>query len=180
MRKFTLFFIFIACVIGWIVHGSQGSPVDTLSHRKINKTGERLEKKYNMSISAIGGASKEGIWLMNIGFHHLGNPLTIEEGRRTIVDCVQEYLRDINNDEALLPYLKVHPFTINNLHIAIFNCVEDDNFVFDPILEVISTHQDKLIYRTRDPDNIYKYKNTFEETYEEALAILKKEKENSQ
>lgn len=179
MRKFTPFLIFIACIIGWIAYGSHGSPADTLSHQRINKTGKRLEKKYNMSISAIGGASKGGIWLIDVGFDRLGDPMTIEEGRRAIVDCVQEYLKDINTDEALRPYLKVYPFTIDNLHIAIFHGAKDGGLVFDPILELIAADEFGVVYKTRDPDNIYKYKNIYKETYEEALAILQKEKENS-
>ncbi len=179
MRKFTPFLIFIACVIAWIAYGSHGSPADTLSHRRIIETGKRLEKKYHMSISAIGGASKEGIWLMSVGFDRLGDPMTIEEGRRVIVDCVQEYLKDINNDEALRSYLKIHPFTIDNLYITIFQFAKDGSLFFDPILDSITVDKFGFVYSTTDPNNIYKYKNTFEETYEEALAILEKEKENS-
>lgn len=165
--------------IGLILYADRRPQEDILSDRRIIKTGKRLEQKYNMSISSIGGATKEGLWLLTVTFNRRGEPMTIEEGRRVIIDCIQEYLKDINNDEKLRPYLKVYPFTIDNLDVAIINSAKDGSLVFDPILELITSRQEKIIYRTRDPADKYKYKYTFEETYEEALGIVQKEKEAS-
>lgn len=179
MKKILYFLILSLFVISVIVYGDRRPQEDVLSDRRIIKTGKRLEQKYNMSISAVGGATKEGLWLLTVMFDRKGEPMTIEEGRRVIIDCIQEYLKDINNDEELRPYLKVYPFTIDNLHVAIINFAKDGSLVFDPILELITSRQEKIIYRTRDSADKYKYKNTFEETYEEALGILQKEREAS-
>jgi hypothetical protein len=149
---------------------------DVLSNQLIAKTGERLAKKYNMSISGIGGGEEDqGIWLIRVMFNRKGNLLTISEGRKIILDCIQEFLFDINHDEELRPYLKVYPFTAANLYITIINYTPEGYVVEDPYLEVISGNKGEIAYRTLDPNDHFKYKSSIYETYDEAVAILTQE-----
>ncbi len=149
---------------------------DALSNQVIARTGERLSKKYHLSFSGIGGGEKDGkTWLMSVSFNRYGEPLTIEQGRRIIVDCVQEYLADINRHEELRPYLSNYPFTAHNLDIAIFNFNSKGESIVDPYLEVMADYKGEMMYFTSDPENSYRYKSRTYESYEEALAILEKE-----
>ncbi len=149
---------------------------DTLSNQVIARTGMRLSKKYQLSFAGIGGGEKDGkIWLISVSFSRSGEPLTIEQGRRIIVDCVQEYLVDINSHEELRPYLSNYPFTAHNLDVAIFNYDSKGEFIVDPYLQVMANHEGEMMYFTIEPDKYYTYKSCTYESYEEALAILEKE-----
>lgn len=152
---------------------SQG---DRLSNELVAKIGKKLGEKHGMFVSGIGGAEKDGIGLISITFSRYCDPLNVENGRRVLVDCVQEFLSAINQDELLRPYLRDFPFTPANLEIDILSYTTEGKLIFDPHLEVVSEYKGTVIYRTRDPDDRYKYKLDISESYEEALKIVQNEK----
>lgn len=149
---------------------------DVLSDRLIVNTGKKLGKKYNMKITDIGGGSDDGIWLISVGFARYGEPpVTVDEGRRMIVDCIEEYLKDVNSDKEIRPYVKNYPFKPKNLDIAILNYTADYKSIEDPYLCCILFVQGKILYLTKGANQRYGYKSEISETYDEALAILKQE-----
>ena len=168
-----IFFFFDAC--------SHHSPGNRLSNHQIVKTGKQLGMKYDMKISFLGGGETKDrkIRLITVGFTRNGKPLTIEEGRKIIVDCTETFLTDINNNDKLRPFLSVYPFTVEKLNVTIMNEDDKGNFIAEPFLATISQLEGKVYYRTQDPENEYKFKSKISESYDEAVAILKKEKENS-
>ncbi len=170
--------IVVAYNMGFINPSSQR---DQLSNNQIIATSNRLANKYNMSIIGIGGGAKEqeGIYLKSILFNRYGQPLELERAREITVDCVQEFLLDINHNEKLKPYLQTYPFTAVNLHIGILNYDLDGKAILDPYLHVMSAVEGKMVYRTLDPDNENRYKSSIYESYDEAIAILQKEKEQA-
>lgn len=158
------------------------SPADRLSSSQVIKTGGLLGEKYDMKICFMGGGETKDrkVRLVTVGFERKGKPLTLEEGRKIIVESTQTYLLDINNNEKLKPYLSKTPFTEENLNITIINLDEKGKFTLDPFLATISQLEGKVYYRTQDPENEYKFKSEISETYNEAVAILlKKERENA-
>lgn len=177
-----LFFIFLGLIAIYFnacsVQDDHLTKGDKLSDQVIAKTGKKLAKKHHMSMGGTGGGgSEQGLTLLLMSFDKNGNPVDISTARRLIVECVQEFLADINNNEQLRPYLKVFPFTPANVEISIIFSDPNGGRVFDPVLEVVAAHGGKVYYRTVDPNDHYKYKSKTDETYEEALAIIKKENE---
>ncbi len=141
----------------------------------------KLNKKYNLFLSAIGGGTDdEGIWLVRLMFDRRGKPYTLQESRAVIVDCIEELLSQINNDVDLRPYLKVYPFTPKNISLFIISYDENGFDIVDPHLSVVSGNGGEINYNTTDPKNPYRHKLDIFESYEEAQAILKREKEKSQ
>lgn len=160
-----------------IILDNSFSEMDRISDNFLVKEGKILEKKYHMKQSAIGGGERnDKLWLIKIEFDRFGPKLTEQESRQLIVNCVTDLLNAINQDEKLTPFLEVHPFTSKNISFIIINYDPDGNSVFDPYSEVISCSESKLSYLTKDRSKKYGYKTKKYETFDEAIAILKNEK----
>jgi hypothetical protein len=142
--------------------------------REIRSTvGKKLAKKHKMDLIGVGGGMMKSVYMIGLSFqiHH---PLNRKKGRELIVDCVEELLTAINENEEIRPFLKNYPFTTKNVQIAIY--VNDDNKreVFDPDFRVVSVFEsDHISFSTVDRTNSMKYKNQYHEPYDKALAIVK-------
>ncbi len=146
----------------------------------VAKTGRKLEKKYKMSISGIGGGAKtDGIWLMSLSFHRYGSLLTEETARQLIIHCVNDFLEVVNQDAQLQPHLKEYPFTAKNLELAIHNYDQHHYSVIDPLIVTVSMSRGKIGYFTIEKEDSLPYKTQKYETFEEALAILAKENQTN-
>lgn len=149
--------------------------VDRTLDRVLNHTLDKLQKKQPIIMIGLGGSKKDSkketidIRLM------LNKSLTKEECRGLIVECVEEYLKDINSDIDLKQYLHSFPFTYQNLGVIIFLTNPDGSSITYPNLCDVILHKGLVIYDAHDPDNKYGYKST-EEPYEEALKIVQTEK----
>lgn len=153
---------------------------DLTSYDLIGRFGKEMNKRYGMCISATGGGSDKGIWLMTIYFDLYRPIRTKEEARRLIVDVTESFLARVNESQEIRPFLKSYPFTSKNLDISIL-AFESTNRkdTFYPNIDTVSIVEGKVEFDTRDPINTKRYLTTEFEPYEETLAIVRKEKENS-
>lgn len=122
-------------------------------------------------ISMPGGPVRElGLYFTTKG------PFTKEFIRQLTIEFAQELLYQINSNEEFRSHLIKYPFTIENVQIIIYNHDKNGGRVYDPEIGVADLTAGVLTYNTYDPESEYcKYKNEFNETYEEALELLKKE-----
>ena len=79
----------------------------------------KLANRYNMRVIGIGGGLAGGVNRLGLSFQIRG-PLSKEQLRAIIVDCVEEFLLPINTNERLRPSLKIYPFTADQIEIEIF------------------------------------------------------------
>jgi hypothetical protein len=150
------------------------APGDKLTNQLISKVTQKLSKKYPFKISVVGGGEDEkGIWKISVHYDYYGSALNLEQSRILMVNVVEIYLNEINNNEKIRPFLRNYPFTIDNFHLAIITNKPNGEWYFDPAIDTISTINDTIDYSTRDPNNHFKYKNTVVEKYEDALKIVK-------
>jgi hypothetical protein len=172
-----LFFPFLYFV-SHIVDPSKGlSKGDRISNQLIARFGKQMEEKYGFHPCAFGGgATEEGIWLFSIHFDYYHEPMLIDQARRLIVSCAEEFLELINSSEEIRPYLKNYPSTAKNIEIAIFFKSVERKKIYDPYMAVVSTNEGTITYRTEEEGNRFDYKLEVDESYEEALNILKKER----
>ena len=61
---------------------------------------------------------------------------------------------------------------MQNVEIIIYNSDENGRDVSDPEISTARISQGNLIYRTTDQDDKFKFKNRFEESYEEAIKSI--------
>jgi hypothetical protein len=129
----------------------------------------QLKKENNLKVieSGWGLRGRKNIRCMHCGFAY-HNEITVEEARKLLLETGNLYLKTINENEKIRPFLENYPFGPENIEIRIFINPEKTMQKSDK-LRVITIVDGKLSYMIRD-----QYLTTiYEETYEEALDKLK-------
>jgi hypothetical protein len=175
---FSMLFFPLLYLVSQTLDPSKGlSDRSRASHQLIGKFGKQMEEKYGFHPCAFGGgATEEGIWLFSIHFDYYHEPMLIDQARRLIVSCAEEFLELINSSEEIRPYLKNYPSTAKNIEIHIYFTDIDRKKIYDPYLTVVSINEGIIRYKTEEEGNSFEYKSNIRESYEEALDILKKER----
>lgn len=86
----------------------------------------------------------------------------------------------VTENQEIQEFLKERPFTIRNVGIVIYNRDKYGLSMQDPQISVADISHGILNYSTIDPRDTFKYKNEYEETYEEALQALSEEDVSAQ
>jgi hypothetical protein len=146
------------------------------SEREVNKTlalaAKACAKKYKLHVAGEGAAMPGGIVeSLFLSFSYQGI-LTKNEIRKIIVGCTNEVLNAATSNDNLQEHLKLKPFTIDNIDIDVFIHDSQGNYIYDPNIFVADIRNGIITYKTRDPQNDYKYKSEVTETYAEALKLL--------
>jgi len=146
---------------------------DQIALAVIDETAKILKKKYGINPCGIGmrGHFEE----LGIDFQ-VSKPLSKEQARVMLVDCIKIFLEKINSTEKIKPYLKNYPFNEQNISITFFIQDQDGRDLFDPQICIAKWTSFEVTFRTNDPENIYRYKTTEKETHEEALALVEQHK----
>ncbi|KIC75348.1 hypothetical protein DB41_HP00020 [Neochlamydia sp. TUME1] len=141
----------------------------------LNKTSKKLQKKYSMRTIGTGIGMPDGVvTMLALSFEKTG-PLSREEGRRIIVDCVQEMLQIINTHERIRPHLKNYPFTPSDIEIAIFLKDPLGYNIFYPHFGALSSTNAQIDYMFTASENPKRYLKIEEEKFEEALEMVQNE-----
>ncbi len=143
-----------------------------VAHSIIREVEHQIERKYGFySISVREGTHKDDklYKLLGIGFEVKG-PLSREEGRRIIVDCAKELLKQINTNPDFKQFMHEYPFTTENMSkITLFVKDKDRRNLFYPEISVFTVYRGEVEYKTNSPGYKYGYYTIESETWEEAL-----------
>lgn len=149
----------------------------------VNKETKKICKEEGLEVFGYGGAMCDGIKSIKVTFA-LYQKVDLPEARRMIVHCIEGLRNAVNTKENLREYLLPYPFPIKGMDVSILFLQESGRFVEYGCVwlgtgGVSSVFQlnDKLFYSSFNPrtDLLEDY---FEETYEEALAIVNGEVNN--
>ncbi|WP_044882040.1 hypothetical protein [Neochlamydia sp. EPS4] len=141
----------------------------------LNNVSKKLQKKYSMRTIGTGIGMPDGVvTMLALSFEKTG-PLSREEGRRIIVDCVQEMLQIINTHERIRPHLKNYPFTPSDIEIAIFLKDPLGYNIFYPHFGALSSTNAQIDYMFTASENPKRYLKIEEEKFEEALEMVQNE-----
>lgn len=140
------------------------------------ETAELIEKKYNIKSCGAGAAMpggpiKELTLCFDTKFIH-----TKQQLRELLIISAQELLRHVNKNNDVQKFLKERPFTIKNVQIIIFNHDKDSREVYDPNISGAQIARGVLIYRTVSKSDGFRFKDQYEESYDEALKTLQNPK----
>ena len=150
-------------------HLSKG---EQLVNSLLAKAAKIIKDKYNIKPSGVGVAMPGGpIQEVTLCFD-TKHPYTKEELRELLIKSSAELLRQVNENKEIQEFLKEKPFTIKNIEIIIYNHDVNGFGLKDPQISVANISQGRLNYSTIDPEDSFKYKNEYEESYEEALKAL--------
>ncbi len=145
------------------------SEAEKLVNKILYESAKSIEKKYNLYPCGDGAAMPDDIVKILILSFDTKVQYTKEKLRELLLLCSKDLLDNINKNEQLQEYLIQSPATIENVRIAIFNQDINGQVGFDPLIATAQISNGILIYRTKDPNDNFKIKNQFEESYAEAI-----------
>ena len=132
-----------------------------------------IKEKYNIRPCGTGAAMPGGpIQKLTLCFN-TKYPYSKEQLRESLIKSAHELLDQVNKNNEIQEFLYEKPFTIKNIQIIIFNHDKNGRGVYDPDICGSQIAQGILTFRTQDENDIFKYKNEYEETYDEALKMIK-------
>jgi hypothetical protein len=177
MKKLCSLIRIFVCIFPFFIFGSQredDSPHIKIAGKLMKKVSTKLEKKYKFKLVGVKQAMLRCVNLMGFRFQ-IFRAVEKKEARAMVVDCLQEFLKEVNENKEIRPYLKNYPFDIKDLEVIIFIGTPDYGTFYHPNLAVVSAYMGKIRYSTKDPFDKYNYKSEEVETFEEAVKILKGE-----
>lgn len=141
-------------------------------HIILDKAAKIIREKYNLQPCGEGAAMPGGpiqklALCFDTRFTH-----SKEQLRDLVIKSAHELLNQVREDQEIQGFLKSPPFNIKNVQIVIYNHDKNGRDALDPEISNAQILQGILFYASIDPEDSFKYKNEFEESYEEALRIL--------
>ena len=115
---------------------------EKLSDKVIAKVAKQLKQDKNLLPCGSGGRISEGVKMLASNFFYR-KPITIEQGRELLISSVQEFIKAVNEEEHIKPYLKNYPFEAKNIAIRIF-LQNPDGSLKGPGLHVLAACEECL------------------------------------
>lgn len=180
--KFFQLFILAVCLLMIGCEEHQIDPKNEAIARVIERTLADVNKVnvgHRLYLIGTGGAADYNTKkkrMISISFE-VDHPLNKEKCRWLIVECVEIFLKNINNDPDLPQYLSNNHFTYQNIELSIFFSNPDRSSLYYPDISSVSLHEGEVSFGMDDP----KYKNggygphkeVLYEPYEEAVNIVR-------
>lgn len=176
MKKITIFgllgvMLFLYIVLG----GCDNRTEDTkMVHKAVYNVARTLNNRYQLHYIGLSEAGdKEHYKKIGLDFE-MFRIISKDEGRKILIDCVEELLKEINSNPQLQPYLQPSPFTVANIEIAIFVRHPDGKAAYHPDLGILTVRGGIIRYSTDIPEMRHKFGFYTEEkeSYEDALKIV--------
>lgn len=101
----------------------ENRPIHSLDYGRLgetirNETMKQLVFRYKFLPSGLGGGSIDAVRTLSIDFE-TNKPLSIEELRVLIVNCEEIFLKNVNANRAIRPYLMQYPFQPSGAEVDI-------------------------------------------------------------
>ncbi len=155
------------------------SELDITSDRVIGKTGKQLREKYGLYPVCFGGSSTDaGVTSFALELQRYGPPFDLDESRELILECAEIFHKTINEDEHVRKFLIRYPFSMNDISIGVYHYGPDRYLHTHPSIGIIHCTRGCVEYctETLEDRKRYKYTTQCSEPYEEAVAIVKKQR----
>ena len=129
-----------------------------------------MHKKHGLVCYGKGGSCMDNIKRISLSLKKAVKS-DIPESRVLLVNCVEEFLKRVNTDEDVRPFLVQYPFTNENIEISIVFKGPEQIGDQQDIIDVFNM-EERVIYYGYDKTH-NKEKVMLREPYEEALKIVK-------
>lgn len=130
-----------------------------------------LSKKFQMVPVGEGGSLYNCVRGLFLAFNIRG-PLSKDQLRKILVNSVEEFVVAVNSNEEIRPYLKVYPFTSEEIEVSLVVVDKRGEEIYDPDIGSATARKGKLIYNITDKNDEFNYKSTISESYEDAFNIV--------
>jgi hypothetical protein len=144
------------------------------AERVMDRHINEVTKGGKLFVFGTGGTMMDDVEMLALNFFSQ-TPVDLNGARLLIVESVEKCLTEVNSDPKIYPYLHEYPFTAENLDYLI--SFKDQNYksLNPPFIAFVFLTEGKLYYDVNDPE-ADKYVPYHEESYEEALAIVRGER----
>lgn len=141
----------------------------------VNSSIKQLKNRYGVYPVGRGGGETDGKARMEFVAFNLDKKLTKDEARILIVEIVELFLHNINQNTEISSHLYNNPFTYKNLEFVVYILDSDRSDLYHPDIGLVSlTPRGTVSYVTYEPGTRCGYASDVEETYEEAYRIATK------
>lgn len=138
----------------------------------MSRYSQNLKKTKNLYLIGSGGTSISDVQMIILKYQTT-QELELEKVRILFVDCVEGLLKLVNQDKKLRKYLHDYPFTCKNVLIGISFINSNNKWAENNKIAYVNVVEGQINYFAANKnDNLVDY---FEEPYEEALRIVKRE-----
>ena len=141
------------------------------ANKVMHSYSKKVKKEKDLDAFGMGGELMTNVKSFSLTYVS-ERKLNIDEARPLIVECIEDLLKDINDYKEIRPYLNDYPFTVKNLEFGIMFMKPNGDIIRDGHLADVTSLNGKILYRIR-PLNTNRFKKIYEETYEEALRIVR-------
>lgn len=150
------------------------SKEEQLVNMILAKTARIIQDKYDLQPCGHGATMPGGpIQGLALCFH-TKRPYTQYQLRELVINSAHELLNQVSDDKEIHSFIKEPPFNIKNVQVIIYNHDKNGRSLRDPEISNIQISQGVLNYATIDPEDSFRYKNEFDESYEDALKTIGK------
>jgi len=128
----------------------------------------QAKKKYDVVGASFGGTLQDKIRVILVGVESKKTDCTVDEARELLVNCVEEYLTEVNKNEKLRPHLCHYPFTNNEIRFRVGFSARNDDAVH--LVSIIKGHVYYSSAKEGQVGLVRKYDETYEEAKEKVMA----------
>lgn len=97
---------------------------------------------------------------------------TIDEARLFIVEKAEAYMKVVNEDKEVRPYLHNYPFTARNLQLSFYFRDKNYKLISESYISSVRVNTGRVFYERRNPGEDWG-RTIHTESYEQALALYK-------
>jgi len=138
----------------------------------VNNSIKQLSDRYGLIPVGRGKSVKEEKSSMESVSLRLDRVLSKDEARVLIVEIVELFLHNINENQNVSHFLYNNPFTYKNFEFRVFIYDKDGSDIFDPYIGLVSlTPRGTVSYVTYKAGSSVSRESWLEEPYEEAYRI---------
>ena len=147
-----------------------------LAYQEMSLFAEKAKKLYNLELVKCGGGMMASIDYFSMTF--IGKQqVNSDDARLIFISLSEEFIKQINHSNSLIPYLSSYPFTPKNLDLAIsFEAIENPPFedyvtnvgMFNSISKTSSV---TVLYGRYRPET-GRIEAVLDESYERAIGIV--------
>jgi len=143
------------------------SEKEQLANEITNRVSLQLKNSFDLKPFGSGGQAMNDIEMLALSFIY-NKEIDIEDARELLINSVDIFVKAINEDERIHPYLSNYPFEPKNIEISIYLRKLDNSDITPGKLLIASSNNGILEYDIRDPKTD-RLKSIYRESYEEAL-----------
>lgn len=161
-----VFLILLFCV--FFSSCTKVPPNEIAVNQQINSFAKQMERGKKLSLVATGGSSlnqRKRVFYLNFWTE---KKLNVDEARILFIQTAEDFLKQVNQNETLRPFLENYPVTIQNLELSIgFFATHLEHLSAQYVSEILS-YKGKIFYSSWSPEKNF-YERIKIETWEEAL-----------